>query len=207
MGRHDVRVEQVPDPTILNARDAIIKVTSTAICGSDLHLYDGYIPTMQRGDVLGHEFMGEVVEVGKENTRLKIGDRVDARIRAAAAGHLVERVVDVVVLVVDDVRRACARVRHPQPVREPIDRDDLLGAHQACARNREQADRSTAPHRDDLTGLDVAHLRAHVGRREDVGQEQHLLVRQRRRHLDRPDIRERHAHVLRLSARIAAIHV
>ena len=75
-GRKDVRVEQVPDPKILNPRDAIIKITSTAICGSDLHLYDGYIPTMERGDILGHEFMGEVVEVGSENTTLKPGDRV-----------------------------------------------------------------------------------------------------------------------------------
>jgi len=72
----DVRVERVPDPTILNPRDAIVKITSTAICGSDLHLLDGYIPTMQAGDILGHEFMGEVVEVGKENAKLKVGDRV-----------------------------------------------------------------------------------------------------------------------------------
>ena len=75
-GKEDVRVERVPDPEILNPRDAIVKVTTTAICGSDLHIYDGYIPTMQRGDILGHEFMGEVVEVGAENTRLKVGDRV-----------------------------------------------------------------------------------------------------------------------------------
>src|SRR4030088_1921763 len=73
---NDVRVERVPDPTILNPRDAIGRVTTTAICGSDLHLLDGYIPTMQAGDILGHEFMGEVVEVGRENTRLKVGDRV-----------------------------------------------------------------------------------------------------------------------------------
>jgi threonine dehydrogenase-like Zn-dependent dehydrogenase len=75
-GKEDVRVERVPDPQILNPRDAIVKVTTTAICGSDLHIYDGYIPTMQRGDILGHEFMGEVVEVGQENDRLKVGDRV-----------------------------------------------------------------------------------------------------------------------------------
>ncbi len=73
---HDVRVENVPDPTILNPRDAIIKITLTAICGSDLHLYDGVIPSMQAGDILGHEFMGEVVEVGSEVTNLKVGDRV-----------------------------------------------------------------------------------------------------------------------------------
>ena len=75
-GKEKIQVETVPDPVILNPRDAIVKVTTTAICGSDLHIYDGYIPTMQKGDVLGHEFMGEVVEVGKDNTRLKVGDRV-----------------------------------------------------------------------------------------------------------------------------------
>jgi threonine dehydrogenase-like Zn-dependent dehydrogenase len=74
-GKHDVRVETVEDPAIVNPRDAIIKVTSTAICGSDLHLYDGYIPTMQPGDILGHEFMGEVVEVGSRST-LEKGQRV-----------------------------------------------------------------------------------------------------------------------------------
>jgi threonine dehydrogenase-like Zn-dependent dehydrogenase len=73
---HDVRVETVPDPQILNAHDAIVRITSTAICGSDLHLYDGYIPAMLPGDILGHEFMGEVVEVGSEVTRIQVGDRV-----------------------------------------------------------------------------------------------------------------------------------
>jgi len=73
---HDVRVENVPDPTILNPRDAIVKITATAICGSDLHLYDGYIPTLKSGDILGHEFMGEIVEAGKEVTNLRKGDRV-----------------------------------------------------------------------------------------------------------------------------------
>jgi threonine dehydrogenase-like Zn-dependent dehydrogenase len=75
-GKGDVRVETVPDPTILNPRDAIVKVTATAICGSDLHIYDGYIPTMERGDILGHEFMGEVVAIGPGNDRLHVGDRV-----------------------------------------------------------------------------------------------------------------------------------
>jgi threonine dehydrogenase-like Zn-dependent dehydrogenase len=75
-GKEDIRVERVPDPQILNPRDAIVKVTATAICGSDLHIYDGYIPTMERGDILGHEFMGEVVEVGPGNEKLKVGDRV-----------------------------------------------------------------------------------------------------------------------------------
>ena len=75
-GKKDVRVEQVPDPKILNKRDAIVKITSTAICGSDLHLYNGFIPTMQAGDILGHEFMGEVVEVGPEVRYRKVGDRV-----------------------------------------------------------------------------------------------------------------------------------
>lgn len=75
-GKTDVRVETVPDPTILNPHDAIVKVTLTAICGSDLHLYDGYIPSMQAGDILGHEFMGEVVEIGPEVRNLQVGDRV-----------------------------------------------------------------------------------------------------------------------------------
>jgi threonine dehydrogenase-like Zn-dependent dehydrogenase len=75
-GRGDVRVESIPDPKILNPRDIIVRVTSTAICGSDLHLYDGYIPTMESGDILGHEFMGEVVDVGREITSLKVGHRV-----------------------------------------------------------------------------------------------------------------------------------
>ena len=85
-GTNDVRVERVPDPAILNPRDAIIKVTTTAICGSDLHLLDGFIPTMQTGDILGHEFMGEVVEVGKENRKLKVGDRVVVPFTIACGG-------------------------------------------------------------------------------------------------------------------------
>src|SRR4051795_1190216 len=71
-----VSVENVPDPQIMNQRDAIVKITSTAICGSDLHLYGGYVPTMEKGDILGHEFMGEVVEVGRGVNNLKVGDRV-----------------------------------------------------------------------------------------------------------------------------------
>jgi threonine dehydrogenase-like Zn-dependent dehydrogenase len=71
-----VEVQDVPDPKILNRRDAIVRVTSTAICGSDLHLLDGYIPTMEKGDILGHEFMGEVVEVGPGVDNLRVGDRV-----------------------------------------------------------------------------------------------------------------------------------
>ena len=75
-GKKSVRVEEVPDPQILNSRDAIVRVTSTAICGSDLHLYNGLIPTLEKGDVLGHEFMGEVVEIGSAITNLQVGDRV-----------------------------------------------------------------------------------------------------------------------------------
>jgi threonine dehydrogenase-like Zn-dependent dehydrogenase len=75
-GKHDVRVESVDDPKILNPRDAIVRVTSTAICGSDLHLYNGFNPTMRRGDILGHEFMGEVVERGRGVKNLAVGDRV-----------------------------------------------------------------------------------------------------------------------------------
>ena len=74
--KRKVRVEEVPDPKILNTRDAIVRVTSTAICGSDLHLYNGFVPTMETGDILGHEFMGEVVELGPSVKNLKVGDRV-----------------------------------------------------------------------------------------------------------------------------------
>jgi threonine dehydrogenase-like Zn-dependent dehydrogenase len=76
MGKKNVRVQDVPDPQILNQGDAIIRITSTAICGSDLHLYNGFMPTMEKGDILGHEFMGEVVEVGRRVTKLAVGDRV-----------------------------------------------------------------------------------------------------------------------------------
>ena len=76
MGKRKVQVEQVPDPQILNERDAIVRITSTAICGSDLHLYNGFVPSMESGDILGHEFMGEIVEVGKQVQNLKVGDRV-----------------------------------------------------------------------------------------------------------------------------------
>ena len=75
-GKGDIRCEEVPDPKIEHPRDAIIKVTACAICGSDLHIYGGIIPDMKKGDVLGHETMGEVVEVGSENKALKVGDRV-----------------------------------------------------------------------------------------------------------------------------------
>jgi threonine dehydrogenase-like Zn-dependent dehydrogenase len=78
MGKEKMSVENVPDPTILNPRDAIVRITRTAICGSDLHLYNGFMPTMEQGDILGHEFMGEVVEVGPgiKPDKLKVGDRV-----------------------------------------------------------------------------------------------------------------------------------
>ncbi len=75
-GKKDIRCDNVPDPRIEDPRDAIVKVTSCAICGSDLHLFDGFMPGMQHGDIMGHEFMGEVMEVGKDNKKLKVGDRV-----------------------------------------------------------------------------------------------------------------------------------
>jgi threonine dehydrogenase-like Zn-dependent dehydrogenase len=75
-GKHDIRCDTVPDPQIEQGRDAIIKVSTCAICGSDLHLFDGFMPTMKSGDIMGHEFMGEVVEVGADNKALKVGDRV-----------------------------------------------------------------------------------------------------------------------------------
>ncbi|MBW3641956.1 MAG: glutathione-dependent formaldehyde dehydrogenase [Actinobacteria bacterium] len=76
MGINRVEVREVPEPTILNRRDAIVRVTATAICGSDLHLYGGYVPTMEKGDIVGHEFMGEVVEIGRGVENLSVGDRV-----------------------------------------------------------------------------------------------------------------------------------
>ncbi len=76
MDKKKVRVEEVPEPRILNSRDAIVRVTSTAICGSDLHLYNGFVPSVEKGDILGHEFMGEVVEVGRDVHDLQAGDRV-----------------------------------------------------------------------------------------------------------------------------------
>ncbi len=85
-GKQEVRVEQVPDPQILNQRDAIVKITSTAICGSDLHLYNGYIPGMESGDVIGHEFMGEVLEVGRGVNNLRKGDRVVVPFPIACGG-------------------------------------------------------------------------------------------------------------------------
>jgi threonine dehydrogenase-like Zn-dependent dehydrogenase len=75
-GKGDTRCDNVPDPKIEHGRDAIIRMTACAICGSDLHLMDRYIPLMEKGDVLGHEFMGEVVEVGADNKKLRLGDRV-----------------------------------------------------------------------------------------------------------------------------------
>lgn len=75
-GKHDIRCESVPDPQIEHGRDAIIKVTACAICGSDLHLYNGIMPDMHGGDIMGHETMGEVVDVGRDNKTLKVGDRV-----------------------------------------------------------------------------------------------------------------------------------
>jgi threonine dehydrogenase-like Zn-dependent dehydrogenase len=75
-GKEDIRCDVVPDPKVEHPRDAIVKVTSCAICGSDLHLYDGFMPGMESGDIMGHEFMGEVMEVGRENKKLKVGDRV-----------------------------------------------------------------------------------------------------------------------------------
>lgn len=85
-GREDVRVVEVSDPKIINPRDAIIEITSTAICGSDLHLYNGFMPTMKQGDILGHEFMGQVVEVGSAVKNLRVGDRVVVPFPIACGG-------------------------------------------------------------------------------------------------------------------------
>lgn len=86
MGKEKVQVQEVPDPKILNSRDAIVRISSTAICGSDLHLFNGFVPTMEKGDILGHEFMGEVVEVGPGVKNLKAGDRVVVPFPIACGG-------------------------------------------------------------------------------------------------------------------------
>ncbi len=88
MGKEKMQVHDVPEPTILNPRDAIVRITSTCICGSDLHLYDGYVPTLEQGDILGHEFMGEVVEVGPgvDKSKLNVGDRVVVPFTIACGG-------------------------------------------------------------------------------------------------------------------------
>jgi threonine dehydrogenase-like Zn-dependent dehydrogenase len=88
-----VRVESVPDPKILNPRDAIVRITSTAICGSDLHLYDGFISTMAKGDILGHEVMGEVVELGHEVMSLGVGARVVVPATATDRTHAVRQAI------------------------------------------------------------------------------------------------------------------
>src|SRR5688500_10656745 len=85
-GKHDVRVDDVPEPSIVSPRDAIIRVTSNAICGADLHIYDGFIPTRADGDILGHEFMGEVVAVGRGVADIAEGDRVVVPFAIACGG-------------------------------------------------------------------------------------------------------------------------
>ena len=100
-GHGDVRVDTVPDPIIQHPRDAIIQITACAICGSDLHLYDGYQPTMKSGDILGHENMGIVVELGSEVKNLRVGDRVVVPLRLA-------------VVSVGSVRKACIPLAREQ---------------------------------------------------------------------------------------------
>ena len=90
-GKHDVSVDEAPDPQLLDERDAIVRVTTTAICGSDIHLYDGVIPTMEDGDILGHEFMGIVEEVAKPNGLVKATELLcHSRSRADAAPFVKE---------------------------------------------------------------------------------------------------------------------
>src|SRR4051812_14308998 len=86
MGKKDIQVKEVPDPQILNDRDVIVRISSSAICGSDLHLYDGVVPTMKEYDILGHEFMGEIVDTGREVKSLKNGDRVIVPFPIACGG-------------------------------------------------------------------------------------------------------------------------
>src|SRR5215469_13326304 len=87
-GIEDIRLDTVPDPRIRDARDAIVRITSTAICGSDLHLFGGFVPYMEEGDIVGHEAMGEVVEVGRDVTKLRPGDRVVVPFTVSCGGCL-----------------------------------------------------------------------------------------------------------------------
>ena len=102
-GKKNVQVLNVPDPSVINPRDAILKVTTTAICGSDLHLYDGYIPTMEKGDILGHEFMGEVVELGSAVKNLKKGDRVVVPFADVGPVQIPDELSDEQVLFLSDI--------------------------------------------------------------------------------------------------------
>ena len=112
-GKHRMSVEHVPDPKILNSRDAIVKITSTAICGSDLHLYNGFVPTMEQGDIVGHEFMGEVMEVGRGRQEPQTG--------RSRGGAVPDRVRPMLLL----PARAVLAVRELQPQR--LDGGEALG--------------------------------------------------------------------------------
>ena len=143
-GKKDVRVEQVPDPKILNRRDAIVKITSTAICGSDLHLYNGFMPTMEEGDVLGHEFMGEIVEVGPDLKNRKVHDVVLGRSEAALEGYLArlegKHLVEVVCLDLAAGYRTLVRKHFPQ-ARIVADRFHVLVRDRSLHRRRANAPR------------------------------------------------------------------
>ena len=131
-GRNTVQVENVPDPKILNASDAIVRITSTAICGSDLHLYDGYIPTMKHGDILGHEFMGEVVETGPGVQRLKAG-----RPRRRAVPHRVRPLLGVRAPALLGLRELQPQRRDRREAVRPPDRRHLrVLAHHRRLRRR-----------------------------------------------------------------------
>ena len=114
-GTHDIRVETAPDPLILNPRDAIVRITLTAICGSDLHLYDGYIPTTEKGDILGHEFMGEVVETGSAITSLTKG-----RPRGRRFPHLLRHVLSLHAPGICALRQLQSQRRHGTEVLGPF---------------------------------------------------------------------------------------
>ncbi len=130
MGRNTVEVQDVADPSILSARDAIVKVTSTAICGSDLHLVDGYVQSMEKGDILGHEFMGEVVEVGRGIS----GDMLRRRPRGRAVPDRLWRVQRL-------SGRAVLLLREQQPQRldgwvsPNLERTDVLPLASAARRS------------------------------------------------------------------------
>ena len=230
MGKQSVEVVDVPDPKILNSRDAIVKISSTAICGSDLHLYNGLVPTMKKGDVLGHEFMGEVVEVGERVGNLQVGDRVVVPFPIACGACLAcER----------GQYSVCENSNPNAPMAEKLlgrspsgifGYSHMLGGYPGgraeyarsrsptWVRSRSRTGCRTRPYCSCptssrpgtwaptwATSPPATWSRSGApARSEDVGQEQYGLVRQSVLDLDRAHVGERNPGVLGLPARVAA---
>src|SRR5947209_17144080 len=197
-GKEDIRCDRVPDPRIEHPRDAIVKVTSTAICGSDLHLYDGFMPGMKSGDVMGHEFMGEVVEVGSENKKLKVGDRVvvpftiicgecdqckrgyfsvcertnrNKDLADKVFGHTTAGLFGYTHLTGGYPGGQAEYVRVPYADVAPVKIPDGIEDEQDGTADRELADRAAAPDRNRIGRLDFALLNGLPAGREDIAEE------------------------------------